>query len=144
MRQFNLFLIWAALAFGVLFMLTVIAVVFVKFNWMPGLFLLFVVGAYYGWLLFGYLHYRQGRQDEFQHLLTTAVQANLPLGPALWSYLRDRPRTLEREVFVAMLLFFVFPGYYWFWHRRHSFAAKISTAASHLDLGVSLGDSLRD
>jgi type II secretory pathway component PulF len=38
---------------------------------------------------------------------------------------------------------FVFPGYYWFWHRRHSFDYKVSVVADLLEDGVSLEEALQ-
>jgi type II secretory pathway component PulF len=143
MQYLKTYLFYGCVALGALFLLVVISVGLYARGLYPGYVLLFIFGIYYGWMLFAYLHYRQGRQDEFLHLLTTAVEAELPLGPALWSYLKDRPRSLQREVLVAMLLFFVFPGYYWIWHRRHGFDAKVATLASYLDMGVSLPAALR-
>jgi general secretion pathway protein F len=143
MQNFKSLLFYGCVGLAALFLLVVISVGLYMRGLYPGYVLLFIVVVYYGWVLFAYLHYREGRQDEFLHLLTTAVEAELPLGPALWSYLKDRPRSLQREVWVAMLLFFVFPGYYWIWHRRHSFDAKVATLASYLDMGVSLPAALR-
>src|SRR5215471_956348 len=66
-----------------------------------GLPLLLFVVLCYGWMLFAYLHYHQGRQAEFLHLLTTAVDSEVPLAPALRAYLRDRPHGPVREFWVA-------------------------------------------
>jgi type IV pilus assembly protein PilC len=105
--------------------------------------LLLVVSLVYGWMLVAYFHYRQGRQDEFLHLLTTAVETDAPLAPAVWAYLEDRPSGWLREFWVAVLLFFVVPGYYWIWHRRHSYDQKVAAVAHRLEQGVSLPDALR-
>src|SRR6267154_866736 len=79
--------------------------VFVGFAYgVPFVFLLLLV---YGWMLFAYLHYRQGRQEEMMQLLSAAAESQAPLAPALWAYLRDRPHGLLREFWVALLLFFV-------------------------------------
>ena len=83
----------------------------------------------YGWMLFAFLQYRRGRQDELLHVLSTAVEAEAPLAAALWTYLEDRPRGWLREFWVATLLFFVLPGYYWIWHRRHSYDQKVARVA---------------
>lgn len=104
--------------------------------------LLLVVGLVYGWMLIAYLHYRRGRQEEFLHLLTTAVETGAPLAPAVWAYLEDRPSGWLREFWVALLLFFVVPGYYWIWHRRHSFDQKVAAVARQLEEGVSLPEAL--
>lgn len=98
----------------------------------------------YGWMLFSYFHYRQGRQAEVVQLLATAAEAGLPLAPALRAYLSDRPRGPAREFWTALLLFFVLPGYYWFWHRRHNFDRKVERVAVRLEEGHSLHDSLQE
>src|SRR6266852_2729664 len=105
--------------------------------------LLLVEGLVYGWMLLAYLRYRQGRQDEVLHVLSTAVESDAPLAPALWAYLDDRPHGWLREFWVATLLFFVVPGYYWIWHRRHSYDQKIASVAHQLEHGVSLPDALK-
>lgn len=109
----------------------------------PGLPMLLILMLFYGWMLSAYLHYRQGRQDEILHYLSTAAEAQAPLAPALWAYLRDRPAGPLREFWVALILFFVFPGYYWVWHRRHSFDQKVARVAYFLEMGDSLAGALR-
>ena len=111
---------------------------------MHSLAVLLVVSFFYGWMLFAYLHYRQGRQAEFLRLLITAAESNAPLAPALHAYLRDRPHGPVREFMIAVLLFFVIPGYYWFWHRRHSYDCKLARVARLLDLGVPLSVALHE
>lgn len=105
--------------------------------------LLLLFCFFYGWMLFAYLHYRHGRQAEFVRLLVTVTEAGAPLAPALRSYLRDRPRGAAREFFVAVLLFFVVPGYYWVWHRRHSYDRKLADLADLLEDGYPLSEALR-
>jgi type IV pilus assembly protein PilC len=109
----------------------------------PGLPILLVLGGVYGWMLYAYLHYRHGRQDEFLHLLSTAVEAQTPLASALHAYVQDRPQGPARDFWVAVVLFFVMPGYYWVWHRRHNFDSKIAQVAYLLDEGYSLTESLK-
>jgi type IV pilus assembly protein PilC len=99
--------------------------------------------ALYSWVLIAYFQYRYGRQEEFLHLLKTAADLEAPLAPTLWAYLRDRPQGPEREFWVAGLLFFVLPGYYWLWHRQHAFDHKIAHIALQLDMGVPLSHALR-
>src|SRR5438552_14216044 len=107
---------------------------------LPFLFLMLIV---YGWMLFAYLHYQQGRQEEMLRLLSTAAESEAPLAPALWAYLRDRPHGLLREFWVALLLFFMLPGYYWAWHRRNSFDSKVARVAYYLEMGTSLPHALQ-
>jgi type II secretory pathway component PulF len=96
----------------------------------------------YVWVVFAFFHYRQCRQDEFLHLLTTAVEAQAPLAPALRAYVVDRPNGPLREAWVATLLFFLLPGYYWLWYRRFSFDRKVVQVAGLLDMGYSLPEAL--
>jgi type II secretory pathway component PulF len=104
------------------------------------LFLLVILA--YGWVLFAFFHYRFGRQDEFLHLLTTAVEADAPLAPALRAYLEDRPLGPLREAWVGLLLFFVLPGYYWTWYKRNNYDAKVARVAGFLEQGYSLSTAL--
>jgi type II secretory pathway component PulF len=96
----------------------------------------------YGWLLFAFLHYRFGRQDELLHLIATAVESGAPLAPALRSYVADRPHGTAREFWVALGQFIMLPGYYWIWHRRHQFDRKIQRVAKLLEQGSSLSQAL--
>jgi type IV pilus assembly protein PilC len=108
-----------------------------------GVLAILVLLAIYCWVLIAYFQYRYGRQEEFLHLLKTAAELEAPLAPTLWAYLRDRPQGPEREFWVASLLFFVLPGYYWLWHRQHTFDHKIAHIALQLDMGVPLSHALR-
>jgi type II secretory pathway component PulF len=108
--------------------------------WFPIILLLLF---FYGWMLLTYLHYRRGRQEEFLHLLLTAAESGAPLAGALRAYVHDRPHGSARQVWLAVLLFFVLPGYYWFWHRRHSFDRKVLRLAKKLEQGKPLSEALR-
>jgi type IV pilus assembly protein PilC len=126
----------------------VFAVVLVSFAFMlgigpAGVLAVLALVALYSWVLIAYFQYRYGRQEEFLHLLKTAAELEAPLAPTLWAYLRDRPQGPEREFWVAGLLFFVLPGYYWLWHRQHTFDHKIAHIALQLDMGVPLSHALR-
>jgi type II secretory pathway component PulF len=101
-----------------------------------------LIALAYGWLLFAFLHYRFGRQDELLHLIATAVDSGAPLAPALRSYVADRPHGTTREFWVAVGQFIMLPGYYWIWHRRHQFDRKIKKVASLLEQGSSLSEAL--
>src|SRR5262245_43131504 len=109
-----------------------------------GLLAFLFLGFIYGWMLSAYLHYRQGRQVELVQLLTAAAKAGAPLAPALRAYLADRPRGPARAAWVAFLLFFGLPGYYWVWHRRHSYDRKVAAVADRLEQGASLHEALRE
>jgi type IV pilus assembly protein PilC len=143
MRSFKMFLVIFGGFLAVVGLLVLPGVMFVRSGMYPGLILLLFVFLFYGWMLFAYLHYRQGRQEEFLQLIGAAVEAELPLAPALESYLRERPRGVEREAWVMVLLLFVFPGYYWIWHQRHSFDCKVARVVRLLRDGVSLSKALQ-
>jgi type IV pilus assembly protein PilC len=108
-----------------------------------GLLVLLILVAAYGWMLFAFVHYRQCRQEEFLQVLTAAAEAQAPLAPALRAYLRDRPHGGLRAFWVALLLLFVVPGYYWLWYRRYSYDRKMERVAGLLEAGWSLPEALR-
>lgn len=108
-----------------------------------GLLVLLVLCAIYGWVLYTFLQYRHCRREELLHLLAGAAENELPLAPALRAYLEDRPRGGMREFWLATILFFVLPGYYWIWHRRNSFDGKVERLAQQLELGVPLFQALQ-
>ncbi len=128
---------------GLMVLFMVVGLALVLAGIAPGLPFLLLLMLVYGWMLSAYLHYRQGRQEEMLHFLSTATESQAPLAPAMWAYLDDRPQGALREFWVAVLLFFVLPGYYWIWHRRHSYDQKVAQVASALELGDSLPDALR-
>lgn len=133
----------AATILGFVFLFGTVGTLLVFLELAPALLLAPLFMLIYGWMLFAYLHYRQGRQEEMLHLLTTATESQAPLAPALWAYLRDRPQGALREFWVALLLFFVVPGYYWVWHRRNSFDSKVARVAYFLEMSDSLPSALR-
>ncbi len=96
----------------------------------------------YAWVLFAFFHYRQCRQEEFLRLLTTAVEAHAPLGPALRAYTADRLNSPLRETWVATLLFFLLPGYYWLWYRHFNYDRKVARVAGLLDMGYPIPEAL--
>jgi type IV pilus assembly protein PilC len=128
---------------GLLFAVVLTSAAFMFGMWPIGVLLPFILIALYFWLLMAFFQYRYGRQEEFLHLLRTAAELKAPLAPTLWAYLRDRPQGAEREFWVATLLFFVLPGYYWLWHRQHTFDHKIAQIALQLEMGVPLSHALR-
>src|SRR5262249_27038935 len=109
-----------------------------------GAIVFFLIVSAYGWVMFSFLHYRYGRQGELVQVLISAAESDAPLSSAVWAYLLDRPQGNQREIWVATLLFFVLPGYYWIWHRRHSFDRKLAIVARQLEQGVPLAVALRD
>lgn len=143
MSRMKRFLAVAATILGFTILFVGLGIVLVIAELAIGLPFLLLLMLFYGWMLYAFVHYRQARQEEMLHVLSTAADANLPLAPALWAYLHDRPAGPLREFWVALLLFFVFPGYYWVWHRRHSFDQKASRVAYYLEMGDSLPNALR-
>jgi type IV pilus assembly protein PilC len=131
---------WFTAAAGTLFLLAlavfIIATLGVALALPALLFLMLVVG----WMLNAYLRYRQARQDELLQVMTAAVEARLPLAPAIRSYVRDRPHSGEGG-WDIVLLFFCPPGY-WLWHQRHSFDRRTAQLAALLDEGVPLAEAL--
>jgi general secretion pathway protein F len=142
MKRARRFLIGGLLGAGFAFYLLLLCGVLLGMSMpmgMPGVCLLLLI---YGWVIYAFVQYREGRQQELTHLLCTIAEAQAPLAPALWAYLDDRPRGTLREFWTAILLFFLLPGYYWIWHRRHTFERKIARVAQHLEMGETLADAL--
>jgi type IV pilus assembly protein PilC len=132
-----------ATTWGLMFLAALAVMVIGTFGLVPGAIPLFLLALAYAWMIFAYIHYRQGRQAEFLYILIAAAEARLPLAPALRAYLADRPHGMMREFWTALLLFFVFPGYYWLWHRQHSYDRKIALVVRLLENGSSLSASLK-
>jgi type II secretory pathway component PulF len=124
---------------GSIVAVTVVALLVLGWGALPVLLLLI---AAYSWVVFTYYHYRFVRQEELLHLIGTAAEAGSPIGPALWAFLDDRPASAVRELWVALSLSFVLPGYYWFWHRRHSFDRRLERVALLLESGAPLSTAL--
>lgn len=89
------------------------------------------------WEIVAYLHYRAGRQQEFVCLLQAAGANHLPLESFLQAYLDDRPHRDLYRFWTGVLLFFVFPGYYWI-HRQRSFDRRLERLVWLLRSGTSL------
>lgn len=101
-----------------------------------------VLGAAYTWIVFGFLHYRQCRQEELLGVVRAAAAVQAPLPAALWAYLRDRPHDELREFWVGLLLNFVAPGYYWIWYRRFNYDRKVEQVVLLLEAGHSLSQAV--
>lgn len=106
-----------------------------------GLPLLFLGMLGIGWVGYAYFRYRQARQDELLQVITTALEARLPLAPAIRAYLRDRPHEEEGGAWDAILLF-VMPPAFLLWHQRQGYDAKAEEVADLLDDGFSLSEAL--
>jgi type II secretory pathway component PulF len=143
MSGFQLLLTISAIA-GVLMVVLALAIgAMIALGFVAGLPLLLIFMLVYGWMFCAFLYYRRSRQDELMHLLSTAAESQVPLAPALWAYLHDRPQGTLREFWVALLLFFVLPGYYWLWHRQRCFDQKVVRVAYALEMGETLPAALR-
>src|SRR5437773_4677548 len=95
-----------------------------------------------GWVVYAFLRYRQARQDELLQVITTAIEAQLPLGPAIRAYLRDRPHEGEGGVWDALLLFLIPPAFF-LWYQRHNFDNRAADVADLLDDGFTLPEALQ-
>src|SRR5262245_14574512 len=96
-----------------------------------------------GWVAYAYFRYRQARQDELLQVITTALEAKLPLAPAIRAYLRDRPHEEEGGVWDALLLF-VLPPAFLLWHQRQGFDNKAGEVADLLEDGLTLPEALQN
>lgn len=101
-----------------------------------------IIVVWYGYVFFTFFRYRFARQEELVYVLAAAAEAGAPLAPALWAYVRDRPRDDWRTFWMVVVLFFVLPGYYFYW-RRHNFDHKVYRLATMLETGHSLHDAVR-
>ena len=95
-----------------------------------------------GWVAYAFFRYRQARQDELLQVITTALEARLPLAPAIRAYLRDRPHEDEGGAWDALLLF-VMPPAFLLWHQRQGYDNKAEEVADMLDDGFSLPEALQ-
>src|SRR4051812_24089253 len=95
----------------------------------------------FGWVIYAYRRYRQSRQDELLQVVATATEAGLPLAPAVWAYVADRPRDGKRYWEAA--LFLMFPPAYLLWVQRQVFDERVARLAARLGGGESLPEALR-
>jgi type II secretory pathway component PulF len=93
------------------------------------------------WLFWAYRRYKEARQDELSFVIATAVEAGVPLAPALMAYLHDRPRE-GRAVWDAALLVLFPPGYL-VWTQRRTFDDRVARLSSVLATGAPLPVALR-
>src|SRR5438067_9991546 len=127
---------------GSLLLLALVAAGLIEAGAPIGLPVLFFVLLAIGWVAYAFLRYRQARQDELLQVITTAVEARLPLGPAIRAYLQDRPHEGDGGVWDALLLFLMPPGFI-LWYQRRSFDDRAADLADLLDEGVSLPEALQ-
>jgi type II secretory pathway component PulF len=131
-----------ALIAGSLLLLGLVAVGLIMAGVPVGLPLLLFGMLGIGWVAYAYFRYRQARQDELLQVITAALEAGLPLSPAIRAYLRDRPHEEEGGVWDALLLF-VMPPAFLLWHQRQGFDHKVEEVADLLDDGLSLPEALQ-
>jgi type II secretory pathway component PulF len=96
----------------------------------------------YGWLLYAYAIYRQGRQEELLLVLTTAIDSGAPLPEALRAYMQDRPHGGFREFLIAAALCLLLPGYYWIWYYWYNYDRLVERLAFLLEQGKPLNQAL--
>jgi len=98
-----------------------------------------------GWALYAFLRYRQGRQDELTQVLAAAVAGQLPLAPAVRSYLEDRPRRGRVRKLLAGAACVALPLYTyaraWVGWRRYD--RLVESLAARLEAGEPLSAALR-
>jgi type II secretory pathway component PulF len=128
---------------GTVFIVLVLIVLLVGAFHLGGLLPVLVLAVYLTWVFYARMQYGYCRRVELLHLLAGAAEDGVPLAPALRAYLKDRPRGSMREFWVASLLFFVLPGYYWIWHRRSHFDRKVEQLARLLEQGTPLFQALQ-
>jgi type II secretory pathway component PulF len=127
---------------GSLFLLIFLAFAAITIGVGPSLPVLLFLMLAIGWVLYAYFRYRQARQDELLQVIVTAVEAQLPLGPAIRAYLRDRPHGGQTGVWDGLLLFLMPPAFV-LWNQRYSFDHRAADLAELLDEGASLPHALR-
>src|SRR5947209_7621776 len=92
-------------------------------------------------LVYVYRRYRQGRQEEVFQIMATAVEANMPLGPALQAYLFDRPA--DGRIFWDAALVLLCPPGYPLWTQRRTFDDRVAYLSQLLAAGAPLPQALR-
>ncbi|MDB5309771.1 MAG: putative secretion system protein GspF-like [Gemmataceae bacterium] len=114
----------------------------------PGSLLFFVIN---GWALYAFFRYREGRQDELYQVLLAAVEREVPLAPALRSYLRDQPRLrpargvrLAARAGIGLIYMLFLPLYVYcrLWIGWRSFDRYVADLADQLEAGESLSGAL--
>jgi general secretion pathway protein F len=131
---------WLGMFAALLFSLYLLVAAFILTG--PGVVLLtamLLVPA--GLLIYAYRRYRQGRQEEVFQVMATAVEANMPLAPALRAYLLDRPSD-GRILWDAALMLVCPPGFP-VWTQRRTFDDRVAHLSSLLAAGAPLPDALR-
>jgi type II secretory pathway component PulF len=105
-----------------------------------------------GWALYAFLRYRESRQDELFQVLSAAIDRQVPLAPAVHSFLLDQPR-LHYSPFVRMCMvvglvavyIFILPLYAFcrLFIGWQSFDTLVINFADRLEEGESLSEALQ-
>src|SRR5262245_54565737 len=88
---------------GNVFWFAAVSYVVVVYGWPLAVPLFLFLCLTVGWMAFTYQRYCQARRNELLHVLSTAVDAQLPLAPAVRAYLRDRSHRGEGSWDVLLL-----------------------------------------
>lgn len=118
---------------------------FFAFSWLSVPLVVVAVSAI-GYATYVYVRYRQGRQDELLQVMAAAVEAKVPLVPALRAYLGERPpRGAIQAVFMGVLQV-ILPGsiLVWVWLWYHRYDLKLEQFIDHLGEGESLAHALHE
>lgn len=95
-----------------------------------------------GWLSYAFLRYRQIRQEELLQVIAAAVETNMPIGPAVRSYLSERPAEARSADWIAAL-FLLFPPGFLVWRHRLLFDHRAADLSYLVDEGMSLAEAFR-
>ncbi len=106
-----------------------------------------------GWALYAFFRYREGRQDELHQVLLAAVDRQVPLAPAVKSYLHDAPR-IHPPTFVRFCLLvgkflgyvFLFPLYLYcrIWFGWRTYDTLLAMFIGSLERGESLAEAFHE
>src|SRR5262245_34123424 len=110
-----------------------------------GFFGFFFLMFFLVWAIYAYLRYREGRQAEVHQLILSTVEGGMPLAPALYAYLRDRPERSEYWAIVGWFVFSVLLPFLplWAWLRVRRFDRRVRQFAEQITIGASLSAALR-
>lgn len=100
-----------------------------------------------GWLIYAYIRYRSGRQEEVQQLLRAAVTSEVPIEPALRTYLDERPSRITSsalQAIFALLLTPIVPFaiFLWLWLYYRRFDRRADQFAQSLYEGIPLDEAV--
>lgn len=107
----------------------------------------FALALMEGWLIYAYIRYRSGRQEEVHQLLRAAVTSGIPIEPALRTYLDERPSRITsnalQAVFALLLTPIVpFAIFLWAWLYWRRFDRRADQFAQSLYEGIPLDEAV--